>query len=72
MNSLALFSLLAAGQIGVTWYLIPLAAVISLVYNTSRYELPEKIIRRSIHWFVQVMLFMGAVLIVLYLLSFNL
>lgn len=72
MSSLALFNLLAAGGVGVTWYLIPLTAVISLVYNASRYEMPEKILRRAIHWFVQVLLFMGAVLLVLYLLSNNL
>lgn len=55
-----------------TWYVFPLALVISLVYSASRYELPERILRRAGRLFTTIILFMGAVFIVLYLLSFRL
>lgn len=61
-----------AAQVNVTWFLLPLAAVISLVYSASRYELPERILRRAARLFVTILLFMGAVFIVLLLLSFHL
>jgi hypothetical protein len=56
----------------VTWYLFPLAAIVSLVYSASRFELPERILQRSLSLFLQILLFMGVVLVVLYLLSFRL
>jgi hypothetical protein len=56
----------------VTWHLIPMAFVISLVYNASRYELPEKILRRAARWFVTILLFMGAIFSLLLVLSFGL
>lgn len=64
--------LLFANQTNVTWYLLPLAVVISLCYSASRYERPEQILRRSARLFVTIMVFMGVVLGVLYLLSFRL
>lgn len=69
MNGLPV--LFAAG-LNVTWYLFPLAAVISLVYSASRYELPEVILRRSGRLFFTILGFMAIVLGVLYLLSRNL
>ena len=65
------FLLLAAG-INATWYLIPLAAVVSLVYSASRYEMTEQIVNRSIRLFLTIMIFMGVVLTVLLLLSYYL
>lgn len=65
-------ALLLATQTNVIWYLPPLAAVISLVYSTSRYELPERILRRSLKLFTTIMLFMGAVFCILTLMSMNL
>lgn len=59
-------------QIGLTWYLLPLAAVISLVYNATRYESPTRILRRSLKLFIQVMIGMAIILGVLMALSFNL
>ena len=53
----------------VLWYMLPLALVISLVYSASRYELPERILRRAVRLFVQIMLFMGAVFAILFVLS---
>ena len=44
-------SLLFASQVNAVVYLIPLLAVISLVYNATRYELPQIIIQRSIRFF---------------------
>lgn len=60
-----------AVSLGVNWHLIPLAAVISLVYSASRYELPERILRRAVRLFLTIMIFMGSVFAVLWLLSFN-
>ena len=63
-------TLLAAGT-NVTWFLLPLAAVISLVYNASRYELPERILRRFLRLFITIVAFMSIVLAVLMFLSFK-
>ncbi|MEX0716880.1 MAG: hypothetical protein WD066_09845 [Planctomycetaceae bacterium] len=56
----------------VTWQLIPLAAVISLVYSASRYELPERILRRAARLFLTILAFMAAVFVLLLFLSFGL
>lgn len=56
----------------VTWYLFPLAAVISLVYSASRYELPDAILKRAGRLFVTILVFMLIVLAVLVVLSWNL
>ena len=63
---------LLAAQPNVSWYLLPLAVVISLVYSASRFELPEPILRRALKLFVQILVFMGIVLVLLVLLSRNL
>jgi hypothetical protein len=55
-----------------SWYLLPLAAIISLVYNTSRYEHPPRILRRSGRMFVTIIVCMALILGVLMLLSYNL
>jgi hypothetical protein len=54
------------------WYLIPLAIVVSLVYNASRYELPERILQRAGKWFVGMMVLMGAIFGLLFFLSTDL
>ena len=56
----------------ISWYLLPLAAVISLVYNTSRYEYPPKILRRSVKTFVTILVCMALILALLFALSYNL
>ncbi|WP_459556177.1 hypothetical protein [Lacunimicrobium album] len=56
----------------VTFYLPPLALAISLVYSASRYELPAKILSKSMALFFQIMVFMGLVMGVLYFLSYAL
>ena len=56
-------------QISVTWYLFPLALVISLVYSASRYELPERILRRAGRLYITIMVFMIVVFAVLFVLS---
>ena len=61
-----------AAQPNVTWYLLPLAVVISLVYSASRFELPEPILRRAGRLLVTILIFMGVVLALLVLLSQNL
>jgi len=64
--------LLAAAGGNVTWYLLPLAVVVSLVYYASRLEMPEMILRRAARMFVNILLLMGAVLAVLLVLSYRL
>jgi hypothetical protein len=64
--------LLAAAELHVSFYLLPLAAVISLVYSASRYELPEKILSRALKLFLQIVGFMAAVFVVLWFFSFGL
>jgi hypothetical protein len=54
-----------------TWYLIPLAVAISLVYSASRYERVGPIFRRA-GWYLRTILgFLAAVLVLLALLSLN-
>lgn len=65
----AMLPLLLAQQGNTIWYVLPLAAAISLVYSASRYELTERIVRRASRLFCMIVGFMGAVLIVLWGLS---
>ncbi len=62
----------ALAQIGLTWYLLPLAAVISLVYSASRYEAPQRILTRATRLLLQVLFFMAVILGLLMLLSIGL
>jgi len=64
-------NLLLAAQDNVTWHLVPLTAVISLVYSASRYELRERILRRSLSLFGQIMVFMILVFLILLAFSWN-
>ncbi len=54
------------------WYILPLTASISLVYNASRYELPSRIFLRSLRMFVTILLAMAGLYAVLYWLSIGL
>ncbi|WP_437228166.1 hypothetical protein SH661x_000756 [Planctomicrobium sp. SH661] len=56
----------------ITWYLFPLAAAISLVWNASRYESTELILKRSGKMFLQILVFMAIILAVLVALSYKL
>lgn len=64
-----MWNLLATTDVNKTWFLIPLAISISLVYNASRYELPAKILRRAAKLFAMIIGSMAIVLGVLLLLS---
>ena len=63
--------LLIAQTNNLTFYLLPLAMVVSLVYSASRFELPDRILSRAIWLFIQIIGFMAAVFGVLWLLSFG-
>lgn len=63
---------LLAADTNVTWYLFPLAAVVSLVYSATRYELPERILQRAGRLFLTIIIFMAMVLGLLLILSFGL
>ncbi|RMG33433.1 MAG: hypothetical protein D6725_15630 [Planctomycetota bacterium] len=54
------------------WYLFPLAAGISLVYSASRFEQPKLIVLRAVRMFWMILLTMGAVMLLLFALSWNL
>ncbi len=54
------------------WYLLPLAAVISLVYSASRFELTSRVLRRAARLFVTISGFMLLVLCGLWALSYSL
>lgn len=56
----------------ITWFLLPFAAAISLTWNASRYEMPAVILARSLRQFLQILFFMGLILVVLVALSYNL
>jgi hypothetical protein len=52
-----------------TWWLLPLVVTVSLVYNASRYELPERILQRSLKMGLAITAFMGGALVLLFLMS---
>ncbi|WP_437194246.1 hypothetical protein [Planctomicrobium sp. SH527] len=56
----------------VTWFLIPMAAAVSLVWNASRYESTEVIVRRATRMFIQIVVFMVVILVLLGFLSYKL
>ena len=64
-------NLLFAQSSNVSWYILPLAMVVSLVYSASRFELPDRILRRAVWLFLQIVGFMAAVFAVLWVLSFG-
>ncbi|QDT54976.1 hypothetical protein Pan44_30170 [Caulifigura coniformis] len=55
-----------------TWLALPLAAVVSLVWNASRFEETRCILARSMRMFVTLILFMALIGGALFLLSYNL
>jgi hypothetical protein len=67
-----MISALLLAQMNVTWYMLPLAMAISLVYSASRYELPEYILGRALRLFLQIVGFMGAAFVILWLLTYGL
>ncbi len=63
-----LFPVLAANM-NATWWLLPLTVTVSLVYNATRYELPEKILQRSLKMGWAFTAFWGGGVFLLFLLS---
>ena len=59
-------------SVSTIWYLPPLAAVVSLVYYSSRFEETASILRRALRLFITIVLFMGAIFLLLWFLSYNL
>ena len=55
-----------------TLNLLPLAAVVSLVWTSTRYESTPTIMRKSVRLFVQILFFMAMILLGLYVLSLGL
>jgi hypothetical protein len=54
------------------WYIIPLILSVSLVYGATRHELPRPILYHAWHTALWMIVFMGAIFIVLYLVSWTL
>jgi hypothetical protein len=67
-----MWNLLLIADVNKTWFLIPLAIVISLVYSASRYEMPERILRRAARLCATILGFMACVFLLLMLLSLGL
>lgn len=67
-----MIDILPLAQANVTWYMLPLALAISLVYSASRYELPEHILWRAFRLFLQIVGFMGAAFLILWFLTYGL
>jgi hypothetical protein len=65
------FALLADGA-HASWYLLPLALTVSLVYSATRFEYRPQILRRSVRLFFTIVVSMAALFAVLFLLSWNL
>ena len=57
-------ALLAFGMSSM-WFVFPLAAVISLVYSSTRFELTEVVVRRAVKYFFNIVIFMAVVLLIL-------
>ena len=68
---MTLATLVLAQTNNLTWYLVPLAMVVSLVYSASRFELPDRILRRTVWLFLQIIGFMAVVFAVLWVLSYK-
>ena len=68
---IASLMLLAVAE-NTTWYVLPLAGAISLVYSASRYELTERILKRAARLFLTITGFMFGVFVLLWVLSANL
>lgn len=59
-------------DMSLTWHMLPLAAVISLVYSATRFELRSRILNRAASLFLQIVICLAIVMLILYLLSFRL
>ncbi len=57
------------GVMSMTWHLIPMAIVISLVYSATRYESSERILHRGTRMFLTILLAMGGIYLILEFLS---
>ncbi len=64
--------LLLAQSAHASWYLLPLALTVSLVYSATRFEYPPQILRRATRLFITILLAMAGLFAVLFLLSWNL
>ena len=71
LDQLLLLNLFASMQ-SISWHLLPMAIVISLVYSASRFEMTDVILRRALRLFTTIMIFMGGVFLLLWALSYNL
>ncbi len=59
-------------NIPVLLYMLPMTAVISLVYSASRFEDTQAIIAKSFRLFAQISVFLLGILLLLYLLTVKL
>lgn len=51
------------------WYLPPLILVVSLVYSTSRFEAPERILRRAVRMSCTIAIAMAGAMLIIELLT---
>lgn len=69
-GALPMLAVLAqAAPIPRLWFLPPLVVIISLVYSATRFESPERIVKRAARLAATIFFFMGLVFAVLWFLS---
>ncbi|ADB16358.1 hypothetical protein Psta_1683 [Pirellula staleyi DSM 6068] len=61
--------ILASLLVGQTWYLLPLVVAVSLVYGATRHELPREILLHAYRTAGWLLSFMGAIFLVLWVVS---
>jgi hypothetical protein len=64
-----LLSMAQAAPIPRLWFLPPLVVIISLVYSATRFESPERIVKRAARLAGTIFFFMGVVFALLWFLS---
>ena len=62
--------LILADKTHASWYLLPLALTVSLVYSATRHELWDEILIEAFRWGIRMFGFMLLVAVVLFAVSF--
>ena len=56
-------------DINIIWHVLPLSAVISLVYSATRHDNWDKIVREAVHWGFRMTTFLVTIGVILFCLS---
>ena len=61
--------LILADKTHASWYLLPLALTVSLVYSATRFDQWSAILHEAFRWGLRLAGFLGAITLVLYLVT---